>query len=239
MPLFYHYTSHDSAKSIREDGQIIPSPGFYDRIGVWMTKKDPGHTKEEILLNNYEYNEFQALRNISRAACYVKIHLPHEKVEDLSYRRKAGNDLWTWPEVNGPLVLASFNHDFGVMEGNPDLYLRNKVMEAAKRAYDASSITRALRRIEYDRSLTEECRDEKMTKVWKMFKKIVTSKYHIIAFDATDTIDRDHFILTQQIGLFLCDYVVSDNSFPDDPEILFDKFLDTCAVTYTFLGFVQ
>ena len=237
--MFYHYSCHGNMKSIRKDGQINPSPGFYDRTGVWLTEKGPDdYSKEDILWNNYEYDDVEAMSKLSRAACYVRISLPLEKVEDLSYKRKPGNDLWIWPHDNGPLALEGFKHTFGVMEGAVDLYLRNKVMAAAERAYDDSSITRALRRIEYDRSLTPECQDKKIKYVRKMFKKIVKSKYHIIEFDASN--NEDSFMLTQKIGLFLCDYVVSSNtSVLDDYELLFDKFLDMCVLTYIFLGLMQ
>ena len=60
--MFYHYSCHDNMKSIRKDGQINPSPGFYDRTGVWLTEKGPDdYSKEDILYNNYEYDDVEAV----------------------------------------------------------------------------------------------------------------------------------------------------------------------------------
>ena len=237
MDVFFHYTSHKCAKSIRRDGRINPSSGFYDRSGVWLTKKNPDYSKEDILWNNFEYDEGQCQRNISRAACYVKIDLPRDKVEDLSYRRKWGNDLWLWPDVNGPLYLDSFKHNIGSMDGTVDAFVIDRVLRAANRAFDASSITRALSKIEWDRAMTEDCKEEKIRFVKKMFWKIVNSKYHIIELDAID-LDKteDLFTWTQRIGLFLCDYVVSNDGVADDSDTLFDKFVDSYVLTYIVFG---
>ena len=240
MPVLYHYTSHDRVKSIRKDGQINPSPGFYDRNGVWLTLKGPDHSKEEILWNNYEYHVDEASNKLRRAACYVELFLPLQTVEDLGdHRNHEDQDLWLWPHTNGPLVLNEFYHRFGAMEGTVDYHLRDKVLAAANRAYHASSITQALRNIEFDKALAKESKNRKIGFVSNMLRKIVKSKYHIIELDATDT--EDPFIWTQRIGLFLCDYVVSDNRLGgvDDSELLFDKFLDKCALTYMFLGIMQ
>ena len=115
MQVFYHYTTHTNVKGIRKDGQINPSEGYYNQHGVWLTKMGPSHTKEEILWNNYEYDGKTAKTKLRRAACYVEINLPLENVMDLSWRRNhEGQDLWIWPQVNGPLVLDGLEHRIGI-----------------------------------------------------------------------------------------------------------------------------
>ena len=91
--------------------------------------------------------------------------------------------------------------------------LRERVMAAAERAFEASSITRALERIERDLRLTPVSRNKRIKHVREMFWMMVESKYFL--FDS-----EDPYILIEEVGLFLCSCANSDES------ELFDKFLD-------------
>ena len=168
--------------------------------------------------------------NCHPAACYVKIRLPKKMVEDLSHRRNhEGQDLWIWPECHGPLVLSQFQHRFGVMEGTEDPYQKGVVMSAARRAYNAISITGAIERIEWDRALSPILREKRIKFMEDNFWKIVERNYFVFDLDPY----RDPFTLTQELGLFLCDRA-SESADSDDSEEfynsdeLYANFMLTC-----------
>ena len=143
MQELYHYTSHSWLKAIKDSQELLHTLGFQNLEGVWLTRLRPqDHSKEQILYNNYKYDPSEARRKLSRAACYVKILLPLDLVEDVSHpSNDPDQDVWIWKD--NPLPL-SWHHDFGVIEGTEDLFLKDKVMATMERAFRASSIQRKL-----------------------------------------------------------------------------------------------
>ena len=55
--------------------------------------------------------------------------------------------IWRDEEVDDPLSLALYQHEFGVMEGTEDPHLKRKVMATMRRAFEASAIQKDLRLI--------------------------------------------------------------------------------------------
>ena len=178
-----------------------------------MTKMGPSSTKEDILWNNYEYDPEKIETKLRRVACYVEIHLPLEKVMDLSNHRDLGQDVWIWPDE--PLVLAKFSHRFGVMDGTEDLHLKEGVMAVAERAYQSS-----LDKVQWDRAVIPECKEKKIRQnVREIFMMILESKY--FKFDSDDPrFSHEPQVLMEKIGCFLLECAISNDSES------FDKFLD-------------
>ena len=129
---------------------MVPTLGFQNLEGVWLTRLRPqDHNKEQILYNSYKYDPSEARRKLFRAACYVKILLPLDLVEDVSHPScHPDQDVWIWKD--NPLSLSGRTHAFGVMEGTEDLFLKDKVMATMERAFSASSIQRKLGDIEIE-----------------------------------------------------------------------------------------
>ena len=203
MEAFYHYTTHTYARGIKKDGKINPSdPKWpHNQKGVWLTKKSPGHhTKEYILRNNYEYDDVTVERKLRRAACYVEIYLPLERVVDLCDNRN--NDCWIWQ--HGPLVLAEFAHRFGVTEGTEDLYLKEGIMAAGEAAY-YDSCRDCRTRIQ----MMPESKGMKIKQnVKAIFLMILESKYFM--FDSDDPrFAPDELI--QKICVFLFECAISND----------------------------
>lgn len=172
---------------------------------------DPSNTKEDILWNtNYKYDDTMARRYLRRAACYVKIYLPIERVSDLSYDR----DIWLWPDE--PLVLADWeNHQFGVMEGTEDLHFKGEVMAVAESAFNAS-----IDKVTWNREVISESKENKIKEnMRKVFMMVLDAKY--FKFDADNpAFSKEPIAQVEKVGVFLLKCASAN-----DTES-FDKFLD-------------
>ena len=192
----YHYTSHSSLKEIEESGHIAPSPGFHNRTGVWLTGLAPEeHSKEEILWNNYKYEDGEVSRKLYRAACWVRVHVPSSQVEDISHpHNHPEQDVWIWPDQN--LILGDFPHQFGVMVGTEDTILKGRIMATSQRAFRASSIRKRMGEIGTDQGRKS---------VLDFFTQIMENSF--FKYD-----DDDPFVEIQEVGLAVCDLYLKHTS---------------------------
>mmetsp|Transcript_93196 Transcript_93196/g.240841 ORF Transcript_93196/g.240841 Transcript_93196/m.240841 type:complete len:187 (+) Transcript_93196:68-628(+) len=92
----YHYTTADSAASIRDSGYMRGSRGPSDAAlgeGTYLTAKPPRSSTESLLKNNYDSGAHAV--DASRVEAYVRVDA--ERVRAVSGRADLGRDVWVVP----------------------------------------------------------------------------------------------------------------------------------------------
>merc|ERR1719186_1587622 len=101
MPLYYHYTDEEGAKSILRSGKILASLGFMAKgeaacgNGVYLTKLSPvSSSKAEIAMNNWTKSSAPYIDRTEY--CFV-VDIPESEVKDA---RAVGRNIFLYDECS-------------------------------------------------------------------------------------------------------------------------------------------